>query len=1301
MNKMKKFILGFFCVCIGLAGFAACGKSSSEKDAPMEQAAQADLTLEQESLSLIVGDRQPIYAHYNVLENTELSFVSADPQIASVNASGWVEAQKEGQTTVTVTYGEATATCQVSVGLGDLLPTIRFDQIVGNAAFVNVVDELNFAGSIVFNNKQYHDCTWSYDVVNDEIGSMENGLFKPKKAGETDVVVSASWRDVQSSSLQTVVRVSVSNLIELYVNGGMQSEIVLYTRSQFAGETYSTSETVLAEAYENGQKIAVETQLIAGSDSVAFDGSSVTALKCGEALLRLSCRDSAGVLCQKDIAVRVERPVYEWDEAVDFSALDGDLPLEKLFFGESVVLTEAYHDWQPLTVESNKLTDVYYGESKPLQSAVTLYTDEVGVAVTLNVYAKILRTAEDIRCLDISESVVQSSKRVLRGYYILANDIDATNLEPNTHAGLDSKTPDGTWYFDTNLAGFSGIFDGNGHTLDINVDSLGVFGVLLNGAHVRNIALNTYVTANTARGMSTSFILSNTLNRVTLNEVYISITDQRAENGAKIRYNTSLTNSIANTLQFTNVVVELKTDTWDAAYTGSVLGLGDSVGSTAGSYIDRFVNVYFIMPSEEVPIVKTSKYRIYGGNDVVESDEYLVYKYSNVKRYTSYAAMAADGENSYAGFSNDYWDKAGNAPIWKTESERHFIATADGAPTDELRLYTQESLGGKTFKTSAELGMQYVASSVQAAYTVLEGSDVIALDGNVVTAQKQGKAKIQISVPHGGATILKTVDVFVTLPALRYEKTIPYFSALDGELPLTEIFGEEVILRSAFDEKDNALTVQNNKVLGLKTSETGVTETTISVYSDEAGWIVPVQAYTKVIDSAADLTALEITQDKIDNGAAMIKGYYILTANIGSESQPYAGNGHAGLLQKQDGEWLYNLTVYGFAGILDGNGYSIYQNATRFGLFGTFLNGAHVKNVAIHTYAAAETLSSGLALVLAEDMRKTTVENCYFTLTDDRAEKSYNLILANGSGSPVLKNVVLDYKAGYNASKDGGALFNNEVMRTDDSSKDGVISVIQNRYTNVYVIAPAKTPIGKISSNKISYVYASNETQKETASDTKAVWTYAGKADGQGVTVVRYENTLALKNAGLDHSAFSASVWDTSYGIPVWKTLEKEYVATVDGVATEEVRLSSNGLGNSAQLGISLFGLPCADVTFEIVSGAETIELSNSGVVTAVAEGTATVVAKLGAIEKQFAVEVALPLEEYAETIAYFSAMDGVYINANGQETSLATIFGANVDIVKAETLDGTELTVTDNKLTGLQAAAATYTAMQEVTVVL
>lgn len=1296
--KMKKILLGTLCLIACVAGVSACKQESTPTAQPessrSEQPVKADLSLAQTEMSLVLGERKVLFANYNVIDDTKLTFVSADEAVATVDNAGWLEACKVGETTVTVTYGDEQAVCNVRVGLGGLLPMLELEQIAEDRAFVSTQDELNLDGYVVFNNVEYTDCTLSYTVEKEEIGAVKDGIFTPKKAGETEIKVTASWRGVESTALERTVLVRVSSLVQMYINDGEQSEIVLYTRDNFGGEAYITEQPFVAEAFENGEALAVQTELVSGEDIVAFENSRVRAKKHGEAVIRVSCKDTAGATLEKDIKITVQRPLYTWEEAVEFSALDGDLPLDTLFFGEEVLLTEATQGVQTLNVRENKLTNVFYAETKPILSTVVLYTDEVGVQVDLNVYAKILRTAEDIRCLDISTDLLTLGQSVLRGYYVLANDIDATALAPNTHGGLDSKNEAGAWYFDTNLAGFAGVFDGNGHSLSINVDTLGVFGNLLPGAHVRNIALDTYVTANTAKGIATSFILSGTLHQVTVSETYISITDLRAENGAKIRYNTSLTNSLSDRLLLNNVVVELKTDTWDEALTGSVFGLGDSVRG-AGS--NRFVNVYCIMPSAQTPIVKTSKYLIYGENDQITSNEYTVYNYASVKRYLSYAEMARDTENSYAGFAGSYWDKTANIPIWKTEAEKHFFTVVDGAKSESVRLYTTESLGGQTFKTTAKLGMQYVTSAMEAEYSIVSGEDVVSVEGNVLTAIKGGTASVLVAYNHNGKRVEKTVEVFVTLPALRYENTVAYFSAMDGDLPLQEIFGKEVTLLSAFDEHERALTVKDNKVLGLETSATGATETVISLYSEDAGWIVPVRAYTKVIKTVDDLTVFDFSEDVIDEGVKTLTGYYILANNIGTPETPYVGNEHLGLKRKNGDNPLYNSSSYGFAGILDGNGYSIYQSATRLGLFGALTGGATIKNLALHTFAKAETLTSGLALALAEDMQKTNVQDCYFALTDERTTKSYNLILSNGSGQPALTNVVVEYKAGYNENKDGGALFNNEIMRTDGTSAEGVITATQKRYTSVYVIAPAGTPVGKISaSGKTNYVYAVNETQKQTPSDSVRVWTYAGKADSKGVTVLRYATYPEMK-AGNDFTAFGGA-WDLSDGFPVWKTLKVGYYQTLaDGQAVEGIELSINGK-SSVTLGLTHLGATVQNVTYQVAEGTEFVSV-NGNVLTALKEGTATVEAVVGGeTVKTCTVTVVNGIID--KGAVYYSALDGKYIASDNTEKALESLVPTGETLAYVVDADGEEIQL-DVFVQALYDNAKTYTQIQQITITL
>ena len=81
--------------------------------------------------------------------------------------------------------------------------------------------------------------------------------------------------------------------------------------------------------------------------------------------------------------------------------------------------------------------------------------------------------------------------------------------------------------------------------------------------------------------------------------------------------------------------------------------------------------------------------------------------------------------------------------------------------------------------------------------TVKEGADVVSFDGEKVTALKYGTAILTLSYQDGTEIYSQDVKINVARPLGVYSTTVQYFSALDGELPVSDIFGEEVTLVKA------------------------------------------------------------------------------------------------------------------------------------------------------------------------------------------------------------------------------------------------------------------------------------------------------------------------------------------------------------------------------------------------------------------------------------------------------------------------------------------------------------------------
>ncbi len=293
----------------------------------------------------------------------------------------------------------------------------------------------------------------------------------------------------------------------------------------------------------------------------------------------------------------------------------------------------------------------------------------------------------------------------------------------------------------------------------------------------------------------------------------------------------------------------------------------------------------------------------------------------------------------------------------------------NGGVTHDIQIYTVEEHQGKTYATSADFDVvvKVNGEAISADVTVAEGDNVVSIDSTAgkINALSYGSAKIEISFTDSSDNeLMYSVDVHVKRPVADYENTVGNFSALDGELPLEEIFGQSVTVTEAWNGATQ-LTVEDNKVLGLQVSNTELTKTVITVYTDKVAYNVPVEACTKWISTADDFKALKVA-------STTTTGYYVLANDIGSATD-YVKNidGSSSAL---------------FGAVLDGNGHSVYVQVPQYGLFGKPVEGAAIKNIGIYVvdFSTANSTSVNHRAILfrsgSHGTLKTstvTIENIY------------------------------------------------------------------------------------------------------------------------------------------------------------------------------------------------------------------------------------------------------------------------------------------------------------------------------------
>ncbi len=170
------------------------------------------------SLELTIGDSQKLEATITPLNSTdsnEIKWSSKDSNIASVDNDGNVKAVSKGNTTITVTVGEKTATCEVSVK-----PLDVEELVIDSELKLKDNEEKTLTVSYLPLDAEYDSSKIRWKSENEEIASVENGVVKPHKVGETDIKV---YVDGKEDTIYGVCHVTVV---------ASSTDLVVYTVDQ-------------------------------------------------------------------------------------------------------------------------------------------------------------------------------------------------------------------------------------------------------------------------------------------------------------------------------------------------------------------------------------------------------------------------------------------------------------------------------------------------------------------------------------------------------------------------------------------------------------------------------------------------------------------------------------------------------------------------------------------------------------------------------------------------------------------------------------------------------------------------------------------------------------------------------------------------------------------------------------------------------------------------------------------------------------------------------------------------------------
>lgn len=650
-GKLKKWFCVVFsaAVAVACAAFAGCSKKD---DVPSDDKSAGKLFFAESALTLTIGDTRFANAAYEGENEVVVAYVSSAPEIATVNADGFITAIAAGEAVIRASAESLSAELSVRVGTGDAIPVLEFNEnISGNEIRIGATDAFDFSAKVLFNGKSYSDALLTFSL-SEPIGAFEGNLFCPKSTGETVVTVNASWRNYRGE-LGAQVKIIVENEVELFVNDNIpdgENVITLYTLEAFGGNTFKTTAAFVAHAYENGEALSAGVRIAEGEDVVSYDEADgvLRSLKYGQAVAEIYCVDSCGARHTKRYAVKVSPSVAEYAETIDFSVFDGDLPLKTIFgANESDAepqLVEAYSENGAYRIENNRVLGVAEVENAVQKISITVCTEQCGYTLRLNAYTRIIRSAEDLNIFTINDKEGE-----FNGYYLLGNDIEASGYTHATGVSSDLSSKSNRWFANEGYGkcGLKGTFDGSGHAIsNLTIGQFGLFGII-NGGKVKNVALKDVKFVAKQNVATLAWYIYDSK----IENVYMSAESLPAV-WARAMVASSIIKSSVN-----NVIIRLGEVIGNALneYDAGLSAYGSFVSSNAAAEVKDGYGIIEVNKFSNVYLISATKLSVLSASQFDGENKDPENCYKGIRRYDTEAEMSA-AKNDYSDFiKTDFW----------------------------------------------------------------------------------------------------------------------------------------------------------------------------------------------------------------------------------------------------------------------------------------------------------------------------------------------------------------------------------------------------------------------------------------------------------------------------------------------------------------------------------------------------------------------------------------------------------------------------------------------------------------------
>lgn len=424
-------------------------------------------------------------------EMDEIKISSSNESVLVIEGTN-IKTIGNGQAEVTISYNNKKDTLKVNVT--DDGNTLYLDCGVEEISLFKG-SSYNITSSVRLRGHQV-DAQIKYKSSDEQIATIdENGKIDAKKAGECNILVTASYQGYDSddyTSLARTIKIKVNPVVILEISA---DNLVLNPRHEVIGDATYTNETVINYnlAVESGGEVTYPTDveikwIIENKDVIDITCNKVTSKQLGKTFVHAEYKLNGITYSSNYLEIKVEKPLIKVNnEAFDIDLYVNNINLSKDYMmanDQNILNVYDSNDLSTNILEQNKL--VNYDEVGLRKWIVesTNYNYEINVCCV----SKIINTKEELSNLhiygkDVSKGISGISS--FDGYFILGNDIDMSGVRIKTTCGITTGATS------INYNGFKGTFDGRGYTVknaSVSSSNGGLFGTMNKSAVVKNVA---------------------------------------------------------------------------------------------------------------------------------------------------------------------------------------------------------------------------------------------------------------------------------------------------------------------------------------------------------------------------------------------------------------------------------------------------------------------------------------------------------------------------------------------------------------------------------------------------------------------------------------------------------------------------------------------------------------------------------------------------------------------------------------------------------------------------------------------